>query len=132
MTEQRIEAASAFNAWRRAKDRLRAAMDPRDFKAFIRPMLLLISFERTLCLTLPPNHRMFERAWASARMGLLGEAIEAQGYKFGGLAVYPSDDALLRFPAHWLPLLAKPLRARYEQARIERIAEDARDSMEAA
>jgi hypothetical protein len=130
MTEPSIAARRAFIAWTRAKERLRSTMDPRDFNHFLRPMYLLVPLCGVcLLLSLPRNKRIVERA--RSYRGKIAAAIQAEGYQFAGFTAYPSGEELLRLE-HWLPFLAEPLRARYEQARIERIAEDARDRMDAA
>jgi len=128
--EASLNRAAAFNAWRRAKERLRATMDARDFNHFVRPMYLLVPlWNFCLLLSLPPNQRIVERARCYRKK--IAAAIKAEGYHFAGFTSYPSDEELLSLE-QWIPLLAAPLRERYEQARLQRIAEDARDRQEAA
>lgn len=100
-------------------------MDPRDFQHFVRPMYLLVPLSGfCLLLALPRNKRIVERARRFRRQ--IAAAIQAEGYHFAGFTAYPSDEELVSLE-HWLPLLAAPLRARFEQARRRRAEEDARD-----
>jgi hypothetical protein len=125
MSEHRTEAARAFDAWRRAKQRLRATMDPRDFNHFVRPMYLLVPLSDCfLLLALPRNKRIVERA--RRYRAKIEEAIQVEGYHFAGFTAYPSNEELLSLE-QWLPFFAAPLRERYEQALAERSAEDSRD-----
>jgi hypothetical protein len=118
----------ALAAWVRAKQTLERVMRREDFQAFVRPMYLTALFDRCfLLLAMPPNQRLFQRAW-NFRPNL-ATAIELQNYHLAGIARYPTDDELLMLkdkPA-FAPFVALIWRKRMDKAIARRPAEDDRD-----
>src|SRR5580704_5467104 len=89
-----VEIRHALAAWVRAKQSLEKVMRREDFQSFVRPMYLIALFPGAcLLLAMPPNRRLFQRAW-NFRPNLKA-AIANQNYHFAGIARYPSDDELV-------------------------------------
>jgi hypothetical protein len=129
------DTARAYRAWLDVKNRLRSEMNPRDFNHFVRPMMLLTVLSGSyMLLSLPPNHRIAERARNFAKHGPLLAYLQAQGFTLAGFTAYPPDEVLValaeRFPEVFAQLSGK-LRARAEAAAAQLAAEDARDRMAA-
>lgn len=130
------DAARAYRVWIEVKDRLRREMDPRDFNYFVRPMMLLTVLSGCyMLLSLPPNHRIFERAKNFAKHGPLLRHLHAQGFGLAGFTPYPTDEQLVALAERFPDKLAQypaALRRRAEAAAARIAAEDARDRQEAA
>jgi hypothetical protein len=114
--------------WIEIKTELQSQLPPGDYDAFIRPMYLFRAYGDALGLTLPPNHRMIERA---KNCELLQRLVRARGYSGAIIGRYPTDDELIllqqRYPGieeSW----GKTLRKRCEDLITQRQREDARDS----
>ena len=92
--------------------------------------LLAVLSECFMLLSLPPNRRVCERAYAFRAN--LAAAIAHENYRLAGLVAYPSDGELVVLRSHrsFAPFVELIWRKRLEKIAAQQVAEDARDSVD--